>query len=105
MTPGCGWRSKISSTWQEGPRPTAPGARAPAAPPAASDATCLGGSRAAEAAATLTIVGKTNLHELAFGVTGINPWFGTPVNPLDGAWVPGGSSSGSATAVGSGQAG
>jgi hypothetical protein len=27
------------------------------------------------------IVGKTNLHELAFGVTGINDWTGTPINP------------------------
>lgn len=45
------------------------------------------------------IVGKTNLHELAFGITGINPWFGTPVNPLDPHRVPGGSSSGSAVAV------
>lgn len=26
--------------------------------------------------------GKTTLHELAFGVTGINAWGGTPVNPL-----------------------
>lgn len=45
------------------------------------------------------IVGKTNLHELAALPLGINPWFGTPANPLDPALVPGGSSSGSATAV------
>ena len=44
-------------------------------------------------------MGRTNLHELALGVTGVNPWFGTPVNPLDPALVPGGSSSGSAVAV------
>ncbi|HMK63105.1 MAG TPA: amidase, partial [Acidimicrobiales bacterium] len=44
-------------------------------------------------------VGKANLHELALGVTGENPWFGTPVNPLDARLVPGGSSSGSAVAV------
>ena len=50
------------------------------------------------------VVGKTNLHELAFGVTGINPWFGTPVNPLDARLVPGGSSSGSAVAVGAHEA-
>jgi amidase len=86
--------------------PTTNGSRvvAAAAPPARSDAACMAGSRAAEAAATLTVVGKTNLHELAFGVTGINPWFGTPVNPLDSRVVPGGSSSGSAVAVGSGEA-
>src|ERR1700746_3507349 len=27
------------------------------------------------------IVGKTNLHELAYGLTGINRWTGTPLNP------------------------
>jgi amidase len=30
---------------------------------------------------------------------GMNPWFGTPINPLDPARIPGGSSSGSAVAV------
>jgi len=49
-------------------------------------------------------VGRTNLHELAFGVTGVNPWYGTPVNPLDPTRVPGGSSSGSAVAVATGEA-
>lgn len=44
-------------------------------------------------------IGKTNLNELAFGASGINPWYGTPVNPLDPARIPGGSSSGSAVAV------
>ena len=38
------------------------------------------------------------------GVTGINPWYGTPVNPLDPSRVPGGSSSGSAVAVATGEA-
>lgn len=50
------------------------------------------------------IVGKTNLHELAFGVTGINDWSGTPINPQAPDRVPGGSSSGSAAAVGAGLA-
>ncbi len=50
------------------------------------------------------IVGRTNLHELALGVTGVNPWYGTPVNPLDPTLVPGGSSSGSAVAVATGEA-
>ena len=45
------------------------------------------------------IVGKTNMHELAYGVTGINPWTGTPINPRYPDRVPGGSSSGSAVAV------
>src|SRR5271155_5659109 len=63
--------------------------------PAPRDAACLVGARAAGA----RIVGRTNLHELALGVTGISPWSGTPVNPLDPTRVPGGSSSGSAVAV------
>ena len=50
------------------------------------------------------IVGKTNLHELAFGVTGINDWTGTPINPQAPDRVPGGSSSGSASAVAAGLA-
>ena len=55
-------------------------------------------------AAGARIVGKTNLHELAFGGTGVNPYTGTPVNPLDPARIPGGSSSGSAVAVATGEA-
>jgi amidase len=50
------------------------------------------------------LAGKVNLHELAYGISGINAAFGTPVNPLDPRRMPGGSSSGSATAVGSGEA-
>jgi amidase len=86
--------------------PTTNGSRviAEGATPARDDAVCLAGTRAAEAAGEVTVVGKTNMHELAFGVTGINPWFGTPVNPLDDRLVPGGSSSGSAVAVGAGEA-
>jgi amidase len=45
------------------------------------------------------IVGKTNMHELAYGVTGINRSTGTPRNPRFPDRVPGGSSSGSAVAV------
>jgi Asp-tRNA(Asn)/Glu-tRNA(Gln) amidotransferase A subunit family amidase len=44
-------------------------------------------------------VGTTTLHELAFGVTGINDYAGTPANPLRIGAIPGGSSSGSALAV------
>ncbi|MFL9906602.1 amidase [Paraburkholderia sp. RL17-337-BIB-A] len=46
------------------------------------------------------IVGKSNMHELAFGMTGINDYTGTPQNPQDALRIPGGSSSGSAAAVG-----
>src|SRR5438552_17414768 len=77
--------------------PTTAGSKAVAdtARPATADAPCMAGARAADA----RIVGKANLHELAFGATGVNPWFGTAANPLDPERLPGGSSSGSAVAV------
>ena len=45
------------------------------------------------------IIGKTNTHEIALGVTGNNPHYGTARNPWDTSRIPGGSSSGSAIAV------
>ena len=45
------------------------------------------------------VVGKTNLHEIALGVTGVNPHFGTVKNPWEASCISGGSSSGSAVAV------
>jgi amidase len=84
--------------------PTTGGSKVLSKEPATDDAECLAGIRKAETEGTVVIVGKTNLHELAFGVSGINPWFGTPANPLDPTRVPGGSSSGSAVAVATGQA-
>jgi amidase len=82
--------------------PTTAGCRAVerTAKPAAQDAPCLAGFRAADA----RLVGKANLHELAMLPIGTNPWFGTPVNPLDATLIPGGSSSGSAVAVANGDA-
>lgn len=65
------------------------------AEPASTDAACLAGFRAGGA----RLVGKTNLHELCFGSSGVNPHYGTPTNPIDARRVPGGSSSGSAVAV------
>lgn len=58
-------------------------------------------ARLLEAQCMLT--GKTTLHELAFGVTGINPRCGTPLNPHYPTLIPGGSSSGSAAVVASGE--
>jgi len=101
-TSGPGVRLAVKDLIDMAGVPTTAGCRAVAerVEPAATDAACLAGSRAAGA----RIVGRTNLHELALGVTGINPWFGTPVNPLDPTLVPGGSSSGSAVAVATGEA-
>src|SRR5712692_332561 len=48
------------------------------------------------------VVGKTNLHEFAYGVTSINPHFGAVLNPHDPSRVAGGSSGGSAVAVATG---
>lgn len=48
------------------------------------------------------ILGKTNMHEFAYGVTSNNPHYGAVRNPWDLALIPGGSSGGSAAAVAAG---
>ncbi|MFF0519656.1 amidase [Actinomadura nitritigenes] len=108
------WIVKIDDAPGDGPRlavkdaidvaglPTTAGSRAVAegAAPAAADAPVVASARAQGA----RIVGKANLTEFCLGADGVNPWSGTPVNPLDPSRVPGGSSSGSAVAVASGEA-
>jgi amidase len=100
--PGTGPRIAVKDLIDLAGVPTTAGCKALAevAEPAGADAACMAGARAADA----VIVGKANLHELAFGGTGVNQWFGTPVNPLDPGLLPGGSSSGSAVAVAEGSA-
>lgn len=48
------------------------------------------------------IFAKCNMHELGMQPTGINPHYGTPVNPWSPDRIPGGSSSGVGVAVASG---
>jgi aspartyl-tRNA(Asn)/glutamyl-tRNA(Gln) amidotransferase subunit A len=65
--------------------------------------------RSAEAVARLeragyVDVGKTNLHEFAYGVTSQNPHFGTVPNPIAPGRTAGGSSGGSAAALAAGLA-
>jgi aspartyl-tRNA(Asn)/glutamyl-tRNA(Gln) amidotransferase subunit A len=48
------------------------------------------------------LLGKTNLHEFAYGVTTNNPHYGPTRNPWDLDRIPGGSSGGSAAAVAAG---
>jgi aspartyl-tRNA(Asn)/glutamyl-tRNA(Gln) amidotransferase subunit A len=66
--------------------------------PAAEDAPVVARIRQAGC----VVVGKANLHEFAYGVTSINPHYGTVRNPVDPTRVAGGSSGGSAVAVAQG---
>jgi aspartyl-tRNA(Asn)/glutamyl-tRNA(Gln) amidotransferase subunit A len=50
-------------------------------------------------AAGAVLLGKLNLHELAYGITSANPHFGAVRNPWDKDRSPGGSSGGSGAAV------
>lgn len=55
-------------------------------------------------AAGCVLLGKTGMHELAYGVTSTNPHFGAIHNPWNRDHVPGGSSGGSGAAVASAMA-
>jgi aspartyl-tRNA(Asn)/glutamyl-tRNA(Gln) amidotransferase subunit A len=70
--------------------------------PARSDAVIVARLRAAG----FVIVGRTNMTEFAYSGLGLNPHFGTPLNPFDrqGRRIPGGSSSGAAVSVTDGMA-
>ena len=53
-------------------------------------------------AAGAILIGKTNLDQFATGLVGTRSPYGTPPNPFDPRYIPGGSSSGSAVAVAAG---
>ena len=78
--------------------PTSAGSRVPPRVPAAADAVVTARLRAAGA----VLVGKTNLHEYAFGTTSEDSAFGPVRHPADQARAAGGSSGGSAVAVATG---
>jgi len=66
--------------------------------PAGKDATTVARLRGMGA----LLIGKTNMHEIGIGVTGLNPHHGPARNPYDRSRATGGSSSGSAAAVAAG---
>jgi len=72
------------------------------APPATRNAVAVARLLAAGA----VIIGRSNMTEFAFSGIGINPHYGTPLNPYDRATrrIPGGSSSGAAVSVADGMA-
>jgi aspartyl-tRNA(Asn)/glutamyl-tRNA(Gln) amidotransferase subunit A len=67
------------------------------APVAACDATAVARLRAAG----FVVIGRTNMTEFAFSGLGMNPHYGTPLNPWDRGTgrIPGGSSSGAAVCI------
>ncbi|RDX95133.1 Fatty acid amide hydrolase, partial [Mucuna pruriens] len=66
--------------------------------PCIDDACCVKRLRSCGA----ILVGKTNMHELGVGTSGINPHYGATRNPYDTNKIAGGSSSGSAAVVSAG---
>jgi aspartyl-tRNA(Asn)/glutamyl-tRNA(Gln) amidotransferase subunit A len=72
------------------------------AAPATRDAPAVARLRAAG----FIVIGRTNMTEFAFSGIGINPHYGTPLNPFDrkAGRIPGGSSSGAAVSVCDGMA-
>ena len=71
-------------------------------PPASGDATAIARLRRAG----FVFIGRTNMTEFAYSGLGLNPHYGTPLNPYDrrARRIPGGSSSGAAVSVADGMA-
>lgn len=87
------------SFWTEGIRTTA-GSRVLANFVPADDATAVARLKAAGC----VVVGKSSLHEFAFGFTNQNPNYGDSRNPWDPTRIPGGSTGGGAVALAAGMA-
>jgi len=106
VPPLAGLAVSVKDLFDVAGQPTTAGSRAMAdAAPAAEDCPAVARLRAAGAA----LSGHTNLSEFAFSGVGINPHFGTPVNPVTLAHnatprIPGGSTSGGAVSVATGAA-
>lgn len=99
--PGSGTRVAVKDCIDVAGEVTASGSRALAwGAPAPADADAVARLRAGGC----VLAGRVTMHELAFGVTGVNGWTGTPINPFYPSLVPGGSSSGCAAAVAAGLA-
>lgn len=79
--------------------PNTAGSRFPAPTP---DASATAVTRLEAAGAVM--IGRTGLHEYAFGFSSENHWFGPVCNPWDLSLSPGGSSGGSGSAVSAGVA-
>ncbi len=78
--------------------PTRAGSRSMQTVAATHDAACVARLRAAGA----IVIGKLHTHELAAGITSDNALYGRARNPWNPAYIPGGSSGGSAIATASG---
>lgn len=106
LPPLAGLAVSIKDLFDVAGQPTTAGSRALGdAPPAQADCPAVARLRAAGAA----LIGHTNMSEFAFSGVGLNPHFGTPVNPVtarlsDTPRIPGGSSSGAAVSVATGAA-
>ncbi|OYU72658.1 MAG: amidase, partial [Burkholderiales bacterium PBB5] len=106
LPPLAGLAVSIKDLFDVAGQPTTGGSKAmAAAQPAELDCPAVARLRAAGAALT----GHTNLSEFAYSGLGLNPHFGTPVNPATAAInatarAPGGSTSGGAVTVATGAA-
>jgi aspartyl-tRNA(Asn)/glutamyl-tRNA(Gln) amidotransferase subunit A len=103
MGPLAGLPISIKDLFDESGQTTRAGSRVlNDAAPAGKDSLVVQRLRAAGA----VVVGRTNMTEFAYSGLGLNPHYGTPLNPWDRATgrIPGGSSSGAAVSVTDGMA-